>query len=134
MLYYCVTPRTGLLRWFFFFNTEFFQLNFLLSCQNWQTFFLPSTPALKNNTQIAKASRTVLYSNLNTTLRKFNRSYRLQTVHKTEVHDTEVRGDGVRFTVYIGHSDSNWTKIGAVQNIACPKDIITGDDINWLLI
>lgn len=131
MLYYCVTLRTGLLRWFFSFNTEFFQLNFLLSCQNWQTFFLPSTPVLKNNTQIAKASRAVLYSNLNTTLRKSNRSYRLQTVHKTDMYwSTRL----TVLTVYIGHSDSNWTKIGAVQNIACPKDIITGDDINWLLI
>jgi len=64
------------------------------------TDIFPSTPVLKNNTKIAKASRAVLYSNLNTTLRKFNRSYRLQTVHKG---DTEVRGDGVRFTVCIGH-------------------------------
>lgn len=46
------------------------------------TDIFPSTPVLKNNTQIVKASLAVLYSNLNTTLRKFNRSYCLQTVHK----------------------------------------------------
>jgi len=93
------------------------------------TDIFPSTPVLKNNTKIAKASRAVLYSNLNTKLRyhKFNRSYCLQTIHKTDI---EVLGDSPS----IGHSDSNWTDIGTVQNIACPNDIITGDDISNLAV